>query len=393
MAAVETIVKWKRMFRKVIVRSLLAGLLSVVCSGCITAACLAIAAVGVTAAAASAGSSKQAAAARTFYLVSKVDSGIVPGGLQLRRRYCITESKVYRSSRASHCEDAYLDSLADSGSGTVQRYLEAMYPGVFFSGSESSLVVVDLLIDKVYGDKDSGGTDCLVAHVTVRDAASGRQLGCEGFREERGHWPEQTVVDDQLTGSYQTYRSSDDVGTDGRTALRNAIFEGYAGAIAAALEKSENDGARIASVGVGARFVEVSLPVQNSERVVAEDTTADNTAAAVNFFMGSMGAINSMNQSHSRRTSSRQLTPASAVNPGVAAVSSSGASPIPKSCAACFGSGNCRACHGSGQNSGAALVASTTTSPMRSVLAERNLTCKACGGSGRCRGCGGSGHR
>ena len=397
------------MIRRFATRLIACLMLSVVCSGCITAAVVGLVALGCVAIAGSGNHN-----ADLGYLITSVDSGIVPSTTKLQYRYCIARSRVYKMAKKKHRCDRYLNKLSGEDIGmTMQPIMEAMFPNVFFAGDGAIPIQVELQIRDVYTGNDVAPNTSLRADVVVRDAHSGDLFETERFTEELGKC---LVGETNILCSaseYQTFRRQSEVDQDSR-ALEKAIFEGYAGAIVAALEKFETGGKRSGQQGAGPRYVDIADVTYDQGETNQEDF--DNTAVAVDFFMGSMGAINSMNQANRARSHARHVQRMSEItarrmNVGgrnSAASQSSmplveDASPqLPRVCPMCGGSGKCRPCNGNGRIASVDAIANGKSSDYHiinsgpsatAVMAQSRGGCGPCGGTGKCRGCNGSGHR
>lgn len=380
--------------------------LAVMCSGCITAAVLLICCGG---AALIAASSSNKGGANERYLVSKVESGVVSESVRLSYRYRIDASRVYKTAVNRHSSDDYLNTLAHENDGAVIfPELDAMYPGVFFNGSASIGIVVEMRIKDVYAHENAKCYSSLKADVLVKDATTGDLLGADGFLEELG-WCQTWTNNCQDVSEFQTFRSEPEIAQGGKEAIDRAIFEGYAGAIVAILEKFENGGCRKPAQGNGARYVEVAARPSSGASRAESGGGQDNTVEAVNFFMGSMGAINSMNQAQRARHSARRTTYQAArqsqpfVPTGAATVEMPSADQsvaLPKVCPVCCGSTKCRPCNGTGRIASLDRIAADDTSGTiipapraTAIMAASRAKCGPCGGTGKCRACNGTGKR
>lgn len=391
-----------------LLKMIAALMLCITCSGCITAAVLMLCFGGAALIAASSGGSKnQATNESERYLFSKVNSGVVSSDVKLNYRYRILASRVYKTARHKHYNDDYLNSLSQENDGQVIfPELEAMYPGVFFSGAGSIGIVVELRVKNVYAHECAKYFTSLEADVIVKDAVNGDILGADGFVEEMG-WCQSYTNNCQDVTEFQTFRAEDEVASGGDDVFRHAIFEGYAGAVVASLEKFENGGSRVQRPGTagGARYIEVAEQKSGVAPLQETEIQEDHTAEAVNFFLGTMGSINSMNQAqHARqaaRLQARRAARQPAVTGAVSGMRTSTSSVIlPKVCPVCAGSRRCRVCNGQGRIASIDAIAADSTSGTviaapraTAVMAASRGSCKACGGSGDCRACHGTGQK
>lgn len=405
------------MIRRFVTRLIACLMLSIVCSGCITAAVVGLVALGCVAIAGSgkSGGGNESNAEDERYLFTSVDSGVASAQTCLSYRYRVVASRVYFMASNRHFNSDYLNSLMrESWAEPLFPELDAMYPGVFFCGSDAIPVVAEMRIIEVYAHERAKYHTSLKAEVVVKDAHTGAVFGKDGFREEFG-WVDAGATNAPIqTCEYQTFHGEDEIGASD-TIFEQAIFEGYAGAIVACLDKFENGNDRKPIAGTGARFVRVVKQEQQGGQQY-DDTGVDNTAAAVNFFMGSMGAINSMNQANRARSHARHVQRMGEINArrmnaggrnlaGSQSSMSSGqdASPqLPRVCPMCGGSGKCRPCNGNGRIASVDAIASGKSSDYHiinsgpsatAVMAQSRGGCGPCGGTGKCRGCNGSGRR
>ena len=277
-----------------IIKVVCVAIIMATCSGCIAAACIGIAAIAVAAG---------ASASKTNWVWCCVDSGRVGANVQLKNRYVIMASKIWSSSPKKYRYDDSLTHWASpDGSGVCVEEIKAMYPDVFAHGEGVIPIEVELEL------KDAGESNYHPSFVVkVRDAGNGRELGRDGFSIASLSQKQMPEAAASAQGCEQN------VSWD--AAHPRLIAQGYAGAIVAALATFENEGQYRVLDGEPPPYREPIAAVQSSvEQVNDQEAQYDNTVEAVNLFMGSMNAINSMNQAQRARHAASVQRRAAALN-------------------------------------------------------------------------------
>lgn len=174
---------------------------------------------------------------RSTYMISRVDSGDVGSRLVLKNRYRVIESTVKRTDDKGGFWDPKLAVLAFDGRSGLPE-LELMYPGVFSSDATAKEIVVSVEVTNL-GDR-TNGLDCdglnPSCRVSVRHKNDARILCNETFVVAM------KSMDEEERAACHGLQSCRLIHVD--NPYYKTIVEGYAAAVAAALDKSENGGER-----------------------------------------------------------------------------------------------------------------------------------------------------
>jgi len=170
---------------------------------------------------------------RTTYIVADVASGEVGAGLSLKNRYRVESCSIARCDDLGWFWDNKLRVVAQ-GRSLVDEVpqIERMYPNVFSSSSDAIGIRVTVRVIGV--DVDGDKAKC---QLEIVNAATGKPLGCETLVLEQRDMYESDVR------ALHDVQSCREIHVD--QAYRKTVIEGFAGAVAAALEKAENEGVRV----------------------------------------------------------------------------------------------------------------------------------------------------
>lgn len=163
--------------------------------------------------------------------------------------------------------------------GECVAEISALYPQVFVNSADAMPIIVELRLNDVGTDRRQPDFD-----VKVIDARTGNALGDDGFSISTVQQKEKPTPVAAVQGIIQVNSLQD--------AHHHLIALGYAGAIVAALSKSENGGRCGALEGEPPSYV--APVVENNGMTAAQ--TSDNTAQAIGVLMGTMSAVDAMNQ-------------------------------------------------------------------------------------------------
>lgn len=188
---------------------------------------------------------------RTAYLLSNVESGEVGGKTTLRNRYRITSCEVTRLDDRGWFWDSKLRTVVirKEVAADALPELAAMYPGVFADGKDAIGVAVSIRVTGT--DADGAKARCAVA---VRNAETGKPLGDESFCIESRE------VNEEELAALHDLQSCRARHVD--NAYKKTVVEGFAGAVAAALERAENGGTRKSADSKAPQYVMPVAPVE-----------------------------------------------------------------------------------------------------------------------------------
>jgi len=170
---------------------------------------------------------------RTTYLVADVASGEVGAGLTLKNRYRVESCSIARCDDLGWFWDNKLRVVAQ-GSAIENEVpqIARMYPNVFSTSPDAIAVKVTIRVMGV--DVDGEKAKC---QLEVSEAKTGEPMGCETITFE------QRDMSDSDLRALHDVQSCREIHVD--QAYQKTVIEGFAGAVAAALEKAENGGVRV----------------------------------------------------------------------------------------------------------------------------------------------------
>ena len=226
----------------------------------------------------------------TVFISSKVSSGFVPGDTELKNRYRVVESKVYRSAPLAYYHEEHLERLVTvDGQSVGMPALEQMYPGVFATTTSSIPISVEMNVVDV-GDYTA----------TPRCKVKVRVIGTENLVADDEF---SLVVEDRMeppTPEHEGVQVPHAAGWDAEINFM-ALAEGYSAAIVAALERLENGGTRSLRMGRPATYVKAIMPKPFARGQESLQQRSDGTMEAIAVMTGVMGCANAMQQAQQAR--------------------------------------------------------------------------------------------